>query len=303
MLNTTQAISELLQGSILEGKEIRQLAIDESSESAFVIEVPRADALNAWNLMRSHLSETGRYPVLTDGWGSDDYFSRFYYGEEEADGKLQGISPQEIIARVPMADVEAFLTTRRITRQEDLNDSIQYSLARTKNRFGECPDESQVRELMASNVIQSTVDLEKWLFDWELQHFNSEEAIAAPDTTYLNWFEPDGQTAVLMLLPTENGWNSLAYLHWFGACSAGTTVAISFLKRWNQRYNAELVCHYGTMLQLKVERLPETPEEAFELAWEQEALAECTTILPGVSLRDHARSLLQVKQWFLHERP
>jgi hypothetical protein len=84
---------------------------------------------------------------------------------------------------------------------------------------------------------------------------------------------------------------------------AGTTVAIGFLKKWHQEYNAELVYHYGTMLQLNVGRRPTTPEAAFDLAWQQEALAECTTILPGVALRDHARSLLIVDRWFLHERP
>jgi Domain of unknown function (DUF4253) len=303
MLNTIEAISNLLQGSFLEGQEIRQLEIDESDECAFAIEVPRANALDAWHLMKSYLRDIKRYPVLTEGWGSDDYFSRFYYREEENDGKLQGISPREIIARVPMANLEAFLETRRIARKEYLEDSIDYSLARTRERFGECPDNSQIRELIDSATIQSTVDLEKWLFDWELQHFNYEDATTAPDTGYLDWFEPDSKTAILMLLPIENGWDSLAYIHWFGACSAGTTVAISFLKRWNQRYNAELVCHYGTMLQLNVGRLPGTPEEAFELAWQQEALAECTTILPGISLRDHARSLLTVNRWFLHERP
>lgn len=36
---------------------------------------------------------------------------------------------------------------------------------------------------------------------------------------------------------------------------------------------------------------------------EQVALAECTTLLPGVSMRDHARALLAVNRWFIHERP
>ncbi|HIK18118.1 MAG TPA: DUF4253 domain-containing protein [Leptolyngbyaceae cyanobacterium M33_DOE_097] len=97
--------------------------------------------------------------------------------------------------------------------------------------------------------------------------------------------------------------SQLAYLHWFGAWASGTPVVIGFLKQWHQRYNAELVCHYGTMLQLTVEKRPATPAEAFDLAWQQEALAPCTTLLPGVTLRDHARSLLTVNRWFLHERP
>jgi hypothetical protein len=303
MLNTIEAISNLFQGSVLEGQAIRQLKIDESDESAFEIKVPRANALDAWQLMRSHLKDTKRYPLLTEGWGSDDYFSRFYYQEEANEGKLPSISPREIIASVPMANLEAFLEAKRLVKKEDLEGSIDYSLAEIRERFGGCPDRSQIRMLIDNKTIQSTVDLEKWLFNWEFQHFNYEDVMAASDTRYLDWFEPDGQTAILILLPIENGWDSLAYIHWFGACSVGTPVAISFLKRWNQQYNAELVCHYGTMLQLNVGRLPGTPEEAFELAWEQEALAECTTALPGVSLRDHARSLLTVNRWFLHERP
>ena len=128
-------------------------------------------------------------------------------------------------------------------------------------------------------------------------------AIAQTDTRHLDWYTPDRQTIPLLLLPTQESWNALAYLHWFGACTVGTPVAMRFLRQWHQKYGAELVCHYGTMLQLKVQSRPSTPEEAFELAWQQESLAPCTTILPGVSLREHARALLMVDRWFLHERP
>lgn len=73
MLNTVEAISELLQESFLKDREIRQLAIHESDQFAFAIEVDRADALDTWNLMRSHLEDTKRYPVLTKGCGSNDW--------------------------------------------------------------------------------------------------------------------------------------------------------------------------------------------------------------------------------------
>jgi hypothetical protein len=298
-----EAISKLLKGTFLEESEIRQLEIDESDECAFEIKVLRPSALDAWHLMRDKFKDTQQYPILTEGWGSDDYFSRFYYREEENAGKLRGISPRAIIAEVSTANLDDFLETKRIASKEFLEDSIEFSLTETRGRFGRCPDNSQIRELLHENIIQSTVDLEKWLFEWELQHFDRDNVLTTPDTGYLDWFEPDSQSAILMLLPIENGWDALAYIHWFGACSAGTPVAIGFLKKWCQQYGAELVCHYGTMLQLKVGSLPETPEEAFELACQQEALAECTTILPGVSLRHHARSLLSVNRWFLHERP
>ncbi len=198
--------------------------------------------------------------------------------------------------------MESFLASRQASRTEYLEDCIDFSLASTRDHFGSCPDRSQIEALIQNNTVQSYVDLEQWLLNWELQNFGK-AAIVASDTRYLDWFEPDSPQAPLLLLPTEHSWECLAYLHWYGACSAGTPIAMGFLKQWHQQYGAELVCHYGTMLQFIVGRPPTTLEEAFQLAWEQETLAECTTILPGVCLRDHARSLLTVDRWFLHERP
>ncbi|ELR99905.1 hypothetical protein [Gloeocapsa sp. PCC 73106] len=36
---------------------------------------------------------------------------------------------------------------------------------------------------------------------------------------------------------------------------------------------------------------------------ENRAIAPCITILPGVTLRQHAQTLLSLNRWFLHERP
>lgn len=68
-------------------------------------------------------------------------------------------------------------------------------------------------------------------------------------------------------------------------------------------YQIELVCHYGTMLQLKTKNKPKTCQEALQLAIEQEIIAPCTTMLPGISLEDHACALLKSDYWFFHERP
>lgn len=301
MLNTREAIANLLQDSFLKTHDIRKLEIDESDQFAFAIQIDRSRALEAWQLMRSRLEQTHRYPVLTEGWGSDDFFSRFYYGEEVSDGKLPSTSPESIIADAAVVDLEAFLAGCKAASRQYLEDSIDYSLAGTREQFSACPDRSQIRALIDNGTIHSEFDFEKWLLNWEVQNYGADQARTAPDTSYLEWFEPDQPT--LLLLPIDNGWDALAYLHWYGACSAGTPVAIRFLKKWYQQYQAELVCHYGTMLQFQVGNRPTCLEEAFELAWEQVALAECTTILPGISLRNHARSLLAVDRWFLHERP
>ncbi len=101
---------------------------------AFLLAVDPANALNAWYLMRSLLRETGRYPVLSEGWGSDDFFSRFYYQEEVANGKLLSSSPEAIIASTSMADLEAFLAARKASGAEYLENDVSFSLASARDR-------------------------------------------------------------------------------------------------------------------------------------------------------------------------
>jgi hypothetical protein len=78
---------------------------------------------------------------------------------------------------------------------------------------------------------------------------------------------------------------------------------VALARRWNQQFGAELVAHYGTVLQFRVLRPPATLQQALRLAWEQQTVAECTTITRGVPLFEHARVLVGRDQWFLHERP
>lgn len=57
------------------------------------------------------------------------------------------------------------------------------------------------------------------------------------------------------------------------------------------------------MLHLTVTRQPESPDEAFALAAEHVLLAGCTTSLPCLSVRHHARVLRELDRWLLRERP
>jgi len=120
---------------------------------------------------------------------------------------------------------------------------------------------------------------------------------------YLNWYEPDCGMGII-LLPTLNSWETLAYISFFGAEGLGETEKVmTLLKSWQQRFSAELVAHYDTRLQFVVQQPPSNLEAAFQLAWEQYMIAPCPLALPGISLREHARALLHTQQWFLHERP
>lgn len=70
---------------------------------------------------------------------------------------------------------------------------------------------------------------------------------------------------------------------------------MKLLQKWPEQYQAQLVCHYGTMLQLSLTESPSNLDEAFTLAWVQIAIAPCTVLLPGVSLREHDSSLIRAK--------
>jgi hypothetical protein len=119
---------------------------------------------------------------------------------------------------------------------------------------------------------------------------------------HLDWFTPLRQTTALLFLPVAHGWESLAYLHWFGAGN-DSEFFVALLRLWYERFGAELVAHYGTMLQFVVNRPPANLEEATELARQQVIAAPCTTMLAGVGLEHHARALIGLEKWCLHERP
>ncbi|BFM39580.1 DUF4253 domain-containing protein [Synechocystis sp. LKSZ1] len=282
---------------------LRRLSIPASDHVALILEVDPPQALEVWQRLYAGVEQTQYYPVITESWGEEDFFSRFYYQEEKSQGRLADVSPRAIIAQADGQSRESYLRERRQAETEYLETSVADALELTRRRYGQSPDPSEVTALIDQGQIQSRVDLEQWLWQWEQDAFEVSRVMAPDYLDYLDWFSSSSPLTPVLLLPTPNSWDTLAYLHWYGACTCGTSMAIRFLEHWYRQYGAELVCHYGTMLQFRVKRRPQSPTAAFQLAWEQEALAPCTTLLPGVSLRDHARALMTVDHWFLHERP
>lgn len=148
--------------------------------------------------------------------------------------------------------------------------------------------------------------VENWLFNWELEHLYPEVAFVPPDLQYLylDWYEPaDILDYTLVLLPTAKSWEALAYIHWFGAESSSSELMIALLRSRSARFEAELVVHDGLNLLFNVHQRPSTPEDAFQLAVEHEIFAGDTLHLPGISIRDHARTLLHIDRWCLLSKP
>ena len=121
---------------------------------------------------------------------------------------------------------------------------------------------------------------------------------------YISWFEPpDEMQMVILLLPCEHAWQVPAYLHWHGSFNFNSETTCALLKLWDKKYGLELICHYGTMLQIKVDKFPSKWKDAFDLAALQNIIAPDTLGPLGISIRDHAKDLMGNYEWFLHNRP
>ncbi|MBM2614293.1 DUF4253 domain-containing protein [Actinoplanes sp. LDG1-06] len=85
------------------------------------------------------------------------------------------------------------------------------------------------------------------------------------------WFVPNA--VHLALLPTPRPWLAPGWLRYYGAGDPTRWTALTAaLWQWNQRYGAELVAWWGTMLQFVVSRPPAPGDEAWELAGQLSAV-------------------------------
>lgn len=316
MIDSLEELAEILRETELSDRELAQTEILNTGERALAVEVAPSDCIASWEVLRRLVPRTGRWPVVVSSWEESDrleaiftdLFSRFPYDFEPERGN-RDISPRAIVARAEdlsvevalqsYADVEAQFTLAG----EELRAEIESELQYIRDRFGMAPSRSEVMEALGDGAI-APHRLESFLFAWETERIPPAQLETPPPLGYLDWFEPDGLNTGIILLPTLKSWETLAYASFFGAEGFGEAEkAIAVLKSWNQRFGAELVAHYGTMLQFVVRDVPSTPQDAFQLAWEQSLLASCTLLLPGISLREHARALRHTRRWFLHERP
>jgi hypothetical protein len=121
---------------------------------------------------------------------------------------------------------------------------------------------------------------------------------------HLDWFDPVGQPTAIAFLPTSGPDEAIAYTGLFPLDEVDEVAAlVAILRGWNERFGAELVAAWGTMLQFVVERPPTDHATALELTREHAIVASDTLLLPGVSPKDHARALVDRGDWFLHSRP
>ena len=314
MLESIAQLRHALDGSSLSNQDIARVPpAPGNNEIVFAIDVNGIDAMEAWRLLRSLTSITGRWPLLTlmhthraDSWerqvGEADLFSRFYFVEEQRNDRLSD-SPDDIIAAAAEMNVAEQLARFPADASLEMTDALESARQETLLQYGTAPVINDRAVFLTGESISTLKQLERWFLQWEIE--NCVEPLGLPEQglSHIDWYKPQYESHGLLLMPSLRGWEAPAYLNWFASYLCNSQFIVALLREWHEQYGAELVAHYGTMLQFMVSSRPATIEQAFELAWQQHTISPCTTYLPGVSVRNHARALLHTDRWFLHERP
>jgi hypothetical protein len=308
MIQRAEALRDTLSGSLLDGREVVAVPVLDTGAVAFAVPIASAEIEAVWRAARALVDRTGLWPVASTFWSAgsvpfaqkvleEDFFSRFYY--EEAPNP-DDVEPRSLCERAEKVNVAEFLSSKESEAEEDygLDEYMESELDEVESRCGERPESEQIgRSTVDGKPIRTRYQFERWLHEFErARGFEADSEGARQE-----WFSQD--PSVLLFLPTRSGWESLAYLNWYGTSDCGCEYYIALGKAWERRFGAELVAHYGTMLQSLVSRPPMSIEEAFPLAREHHLAGPCTLDLPGLLLRDYASALVGWDRWFLHERP
>lgn len=306
-MTSESAMRDVLCGTPLEGRELIKLPILDTGEVAYAVRIAAPEVESMWRVARALLHKTRRWPVATMSWGggatwnenfaSADLFSRFYY--EEAPEAVD-VTPRGLLRLADTVDVDAFVEqlSKKHDGYFDAKNASAFELEATQMACGVHPTLEELEHAtLGGKRVTTHLELDQWLMQWETSRGGPKD----PSIGRQPWFEEE--PCALLFLPVQEPWDTLAYLNWFGTSDPGTQYFIALGRRWNQQYGAELVAHYGTMLQCLVARPPQTQSEAWRLAREHDLAAPCTMALPGISLRHYALGLVGHDRWFLHERP
>ena len=290
-------LEAMLEGAALVGP-VEALELPAWGQTVLRLGLDPENVLAQWQAARALLPKSGRWPVATSAVPADRPAWRAGVKTHVPTGACQQSDESAVAAgEEALAEMRAVIAEQ--WPREPLAERLTYDLNATRGRCGLAPSEADVLAALPSDV--SELALNRWLLGWEEDTPHGSEPVV--DDTYLSWFTDAGW---LTFLPTPCGSESLAYLDFWGeegVPGATTSRLVAILELWSRRWGAELVAHWGTMLEFVVTRPPQSLEQALEVAEQHYVIAPDTLVLPGVPMRHHARALIGRDAWFLHERP
>ncbi|MCW7540902.1 DUF4253 domain-containing protein [Aquabacterium sp. A7-Y] len=302
MKRSSAAVRRLLRGTPLQDSLVRLRWLSAWEEPAYLIKVRVEHADAYWRMLRERAEAVGWYALMMPDDNVDYLFDpgRPPHRREKADRNDPDPLPDPELHQGPMApraSHDGLLGWLDLPLERD-----GHVLGKTLRRFGACPSVDEVRALRDNGVLRNDADLERWLLHWECRRFGAAATEPGP-VWHMDWgmFDRD-KTCTAALLPFPASWHTFAHMGWYGL-TEDREEKICAMRRWEARYGARIKYAGNTTLQVDVQRRPETLDEAFDLALEHSAFAWCTLVLPGISLRDHARALFALDHWHFHDRP
>jgi hypothetical protein len=275
VMNDPADFMDALRGTALDGH-----AVEEGPGGTFVVEgLDSAAMLPLWRAARQAVPVTGRWPVMT----CFDYL------------EVQEPGPEEIAAFAASAqalDPWTFFDGRG---------RGEYEARQISGYLDAClgPGAGRRDDPRLAGISQA--ELDRWVYEQML----ADPALAAHGTvraarlsSTANWFAESD--ASLVLLPTPAQWLAPRWLSFHGAHGDNGHESLgAAIRQWEQRWQAQLVASWGTMLQFLVSRPPTDPEDAWQLAGQLMAV--------GGSLQHErwelALALPHGDAWFVHDRP
>ncbi len=307
MLPPSLSPNELLSRTSNPRAEHVSFALECFSSLVHAICVDHSNARSMWSELRCQFDASGYWPLIasyiTNGppgpWKevvlneSGQLFSRFSF-QEEVDARLPGMrsaEPEDIVeasrSSDPLREIMRFQERQGGTAAEHamwICDALQRA-------FGAAPEPQQLLRALSAQSKSPWADLQRLAFDWLETRGPGLSKMHDP-----YWHEPVDPLAIL-LLPIGASCEALAYIHWWGCHTIGTPSVIRLMRGWEERYGAELMCHYGTVLHLNVAAPISSASEAFEVA------SEIETICMESGFIESAADLLGATHWHLHNRP
>lgn len=307
-MELADAISRVFQGTALDGHKFIGVGVPDSDEVVVAVKIKPDELMSCWQAARDKLDKTQRWPIVSTFFSppgmlgslkksvEEELLDRFPFEDDETG---EALSPKTILQRADIVDVDAFLQGIAVEMNayfEDDDELVEYVLDECVQAVGRRPDDSE----LDNRVTVQTHRIEHWAY----QQLLVAGMPPNPEEGRPPWFEAhETENVMLLFMPTPNAWDSLAYVSWYGAEVNQAANVIAVARRWEQKYGAELVAHYGTILQCLASRPPSEPMDAFQLAVEHDLIAPCTMALSGIDVRQYAQGLLNYDRWFLHERP
>ncbi|MFI5495155.1 DUF4253 domain-containing protein [Actinoplanes sp. NPDC051859] len=253
--------------------------------TVLVQSIPPDDPLAAWQAARAKVPVTGRWPVLV----TDEF--------EPGWLRLQAQPDPDAPTESELADLDQSTRTvdpwPEFTRDDANLLDAGYVAVRTRGNRVDLTAEA-VRRL----GLPTTADVvETWAYQRVLSDPRLLHLMETDDSHVRHiesWYAPDRIT--LMLLPSGLPWMAP---FWTDLYMTSDDCLAAALRQWHDRWGAYLVASWGTMLNLVVERPPQSREDAWTVAGQ---------ILGMASHLEMARwqlaiALPRAKAWHIHNRP